>query len=107
MSSIPCRGTVFFSVILGSRQRTNSLPLWGGILDIHPVALPVPFPVTLQALRPVALPVLLLPALPLLLPVELAAHPVNLLNLIEFLFCVLLPFVTLAFVKLAVWKTVH
>ena len=73
-------------------------------------------PILLPVLLPVALPVLLLAPLPVLLPVELLdALPLVISNsnilkvgeLIEFLFCVLLPFVTLAFVKLAVWKTVH
>ena len=87
------------------------MPLWSGILDVLSVALPVPFPVTLHpVVLPVLLAVLLLPELPLLLPVELLAALLVIIskfNLTEFMFCVLLPFVTLAFVKLAVWKTVH
>ena len=81
------------------------------ILDVLPGPFPVTLTVTLPALRlvalpvllPVALPVLSFPALPLLLPVELLAPlPVMISNsnllkvdeLIEFLLCVLLPFVT-------------
>ena len=118
------RAQLFSSAKWGSRQRTDSFPLWSRILDGIPVALPVLFPVTLPvklpALHPVAIPVLLPVALPVLLqaalPVVLpVALPVIISNfnilkvgeLIEFLFYVLLPFVNLAFVKLAVWKTVH
>ena len=78
----------------------------------HPVKLPSLHPVAILILLPVALPVLLPAALPVLLLVALSVmiFNFNILKvdeLIEFLFYVLLPFVTLAFVKLVVWKTVH
>ncbi len=68
---------LFFSAIFGSRQRTKFFPLWSGILDVLPVALPVPFPVTPSVTLPVTLPALRLVALPIWLLVLL---PVLLLN---------------------------
>ena len=86
------RAQFFFSAKWGSRQRTNSFPLWSRILDVLPVALPVLFPVTLPvklpALHPVTLPVLLPVALPVLL---LAALPVLLLVALPVLLLAALP----------------
>ena len=69
------RVQLFFSAKWGSRQRTDSFPLWSQILNVPPVALPVLFPVTfpvkLPALHPVPIPELLPVALPVLLPVAL------------------------------------
>ena len=52
----------------------------------------------------VPVPVALLAALPVMLS---NFNTLKVGELIEFLFYVLLPFENLAFVKLAVWKTVH